>query len=132
MTARFSFDVDPSRDLLRTRLSGFFTPDDMAAYVAARRDAFAQLRCPINRHLALTDVTGMKIQSQEMVAAFSAVLADPSTQARRLAFVVATSLARSQLQRALGSRAAACFTTDREAAQWLLAPENAQMGSRAA
>lgn len=126
MDAHFFFDVDPTRHLVRTTLSGFFTAPAFKAYIAGRRAAFAQLRCPITHHLALTDVRGLKIQSQEMVAAFAEVLADPRTRARRLAFVAASTLARQQLSRAIGRRDARCFLDADEAEGWLLADDPLQ------
>jgi hypothetical protein len=125
MTASFAFDVDPARHLVRTTLRGFFTPAVLDAYLTARRAAFAQLRCPVTHHLALTDVREMKIQSQEMVAAFGTLLADPATRSRRLAFVTASTLARQQLRRAIGHRDARCFTDMDEAQAWLLSGEPA-------
>ena len=120
MSATFDIQVDPDRDLVRITLAGFFDLHAIQSFLAARSEAFARLRCPISQHLALSDVREMKIQSQDMVEAFGALLADPRTQARRLAFLVGPSLTRSQLQRAIGGRDAQCFTDEREARRWLL------------
>lgn len=126
MDGTFAFTVDPDRDLVRTRLAGFFDDAVIAGYLEARAAAFRQLRCGPNRHLSLTDVREMKIQSQDMVAAFARILADPAYRSRRLAFVVANSLARMQLRRALGERAGngvELFVDMAEAERWLLAGE---------
>ncbi|MGY4395229.1 hypothetical protein ACVWZA_000390 [Sphingomonas sp. UYAg733] len=119
MDAIFSVDADPSRDLIRIRMSGFFTPDSIKVFLTARRDAHAKLRCGPNEHLTINDLREMKIQSQNVVSQFYSVLADPAYRSRRLAFVVASSLARMQLVRALGSRSAECFTDPAAAEQWL-------------
>jgi hypothetical protein len=61
---------------------------------------------------------------QATLAAFYEVLADPEYHSRKLAFVVAPTLVRGQVTRALAGRPkAACFTALAEAEQWLLADE---------
>ena len=44
MTPQMSFDVEPQRDLVRITLAGFFTPDDVARFVAGRDAAHRRLR----------------------------------------------------------------------------------------
>jgi hypothetical protein len=121
MGANFTFEVDPSRDLIRIRMSGFFTPADIEAFLKARRDAHARLLCAPNRHVTLNDLREMKIQSQEAVDAFREILADPAYRSRRLAFIVSSTLARAQLGRALASRQARTFQDPTEAEAWLFA-----------
>ncbi len=121
MSAQFRIDVEPERDLVRIWMSGFFTHEDIAAFLAARAQAHGELRCAPNQHVTLTDLRGMKIQSREMVDAFQQMLADPAYRSRRLAFVAESTLARSQLGRALGSRVARVFETMAEAESWLAA-----------
>ncbi len=104
-------------------MAGLFTPGDIDAFVAARRRAHDELGCAPNRHVTLNDVRGMKIQSQEVVAAFRAMLADPAYRSRRLAFVAGQTLARSQLMRALDGRDARCFEQVEDAEVWLFAEE---------
>jgi hypothetical protein len=119
MSAEFSIDVEPERDLVRIAMSGFFTPTDIADFLETRRVAHAKLRCPRNWHLTVNDLRGMKIQPQDSVAGFQALLADPAYRSRRLAFVIGPTLARSQLSRALSGRDARCFGTVVEAEAWL-------------
>ena len=121
MSAEFSIQADPSRDLIRIRMAGFFTQADMLDFVEARRAAHAELRCRPNRHVTLNDVRDMKIQSQEMVDAFRGLLADPLYRSRRLAFVVGPTLTRTQLTRAISNRDARCFDDIWTAEAWLLA-----------
>lgn len=123
MDGSFDIQVDSARDLVRTRLAGFFTQDTVTRFVADRAAAFRQLRCGPNQHLSLTDVREVQIQSQEIVAAFRAVLADPTYRSKRLAFVTPTSLARMQLLRAINERAdgtTRCFTDPAAAERWVL------------
>jgi hypothetical protein len=123
MEAEFSFQIDRAWGLVRIRMSGLFTPGDIAAFLEARRRAHDELGCAPNRHLTLNDVRGMKIQSQDVVAAFRAMLADPAFRSRRLAFAAAQTLARSQLMRALDGREARCFEQVEDAEAWLFAGE---------
>ncbi|RYD58851.1 MAG: hypothetical protein EOP60_02795 [Sphingomonadales bacterium] len=123
MSAEFSIEADPSRDLIRIRMAGFFTQADMLAFIEARRVAHAELRCRQNRHVTLNDVRDMKIQSQEMVDAFRGLLSDPIYRSRRLAFVVGPTLTRTQLARAISHREARCFDDCWTAEAWLLASD---------
>jgi hypothetical protein len=127
MSANFHVEADPTRDLVRIRLSGFFTADDIEAFLEARRLAHAQLRCRPNRHLTINDVTGMKIQSQDIVAAFRDMLSAPEYQSRRLAFVTGPTLARSQLMRTLVNRTARCFDDHAAAEAWLFSENRGEM-----
>lgn len=124
MAAHFTVTADPARDLIRIKMSGFFTPADVEAFHAVRAVEHAKLTCGPNRHLTLNDVTGMIVQAQDIVAAFQSLLADPTYRSRRLAFVVSRTLARSQLMRALDARSARCFEDAAQAEAWLLAAED--------
>lgn len=121
MAAHFTVRAEPSRDLIRITMSGFFTPDDIQAFYDARAAEHARLTCGPNQHVTLNDVSTMKVQAQDVVAAFQSLLADPAYRSRKLAFVVNRTLARSQLMRALNGRTAKCFENRVEAEQWLLA-----------
>jgi hypothetical protein len=123
MSAEFSFDVDPQRDLVRIRMSGFFKQADIADFIEARRVAHQALTCAPNAHLTVNDLRGMSIQSHDIVDAFKDVLAAPEYRSRRLAFVVGYTLARSQAIRAIESRAARWFSDPVEAEAWLFADD---------
>lgn len=127
MTAHFTVCADPARDLIRITLSGFFAADELAAFRDSLASAHTQLTCGPNRHITLVDASAMKVQSQDMVAAFRDVLADPAFHSRRLAFVVDPTLLRSQVRRALDGRAAQWFANRPAAEAWLFAanPETA-------
>lgn len=101
------------------RLGGFFTPEEIVAFDAARRIAYQQLRCGKNQHVTLVDMRRTVIQSQDAVEAFARSLGDPETRARKVAFVVSRSLARLQVKRAAAGRGAAFFVTFEEAETWL-------------
>jgi len=120
MSATFSIHVEPERDLVRIRMAGFFTQPDIEDFFEARRRAHQQLRCAPNAHLTLNDLSGMKIQAQDIVAAFQAMLASPDYRSRRLAFVTGSTLARAQLLRAATGRDVRCFDDVAAAEAWLL------------
>ena len=132
MSAHFSFQVDPARDLVRITMAGLFTPDDIAAFEEARREAHSKLSCPPNAHLTLNDLRELKIQPQDVVAGFREMLSAPHYRSRRLAFVCGPTLARNQLTRALANRDARCFDDPVSAEAWLLRTEESTPRRRAA
>ena len=124
MGAIFRISVDPSTNMIRQYLAGFFEAADVERFVAARNAAHDQLTCGPNEHVTLVDVRDMKIQPQEIVQAFGAVLWGPRYRSRKLAFVFSQSLARMQLMRASEGRDARMFTNIDEAEAWLLAEDD--------
>lgn len=124
MAAQFTVRAEPSRDLIRITMSGFFNPEDIQAFRTARAAEHARLTCGPNEHVTLNDVRAMKVQAQDVVAAFQDLLADPAYRSRKLAFIVDRTLARSQLMRALNGRTAKCFENRAEAEQWLFAHDS--------
>ena len=125
MSAEFVISLDPARNLIDVRMSGFYGIDDVRRYAAAIGEATRTLGGEPGRQRMLSDITGMQIQSQEIVAAFAAFMADPRYAARRIAFVVDTSLARMQLNRAKMGRDAQAFHSRDAAEAWLFAEDRA-------
>jgi len=121
MTANFSVHTQADRGLLILELSGFFTVEEVAAFAAARDTALATLGTPPNRHVTLCDVSECKIQPQDIVETFRAMLIDPKVAAARLAIVTGSSLARMQVRRLVDRPNLAFFTARREAERWLFA-----------
>jgi len=121
MAAHFTVRAEPARDLIRITMSGFFTPADIEAFYQARAAEHARLTCGPNQHVTLNDLTGMKVQAQDIVSTFQSLLSDPAYRSRKLAFVVDRTLARSQLMRALNGRTAQCFEDRVIAERWLFA-----------
>ena len=119
-SATFSIDIDPSRDLVRICLAGFFSLDDVERFQADLSQAHQRLGCARKGGpLTINDISGMAIQSQDVVARWTAFLANPAHRSRRLAFVVGSTLARMQLQRTIVGRDAKVFTNVDEAESWL-------------
>ena len=123
MKATFTVEADRSGGLVRIVLAGFFTSDDIRDFGKARNDALEALGRAPGTHLTLCDVREMTMQSQTIVDAFEEILTAPERRARRLAFVVGPTLARSHLLRALISNNAKCFADPALAEAWLFAPD---------
>jgi hypothetical protein len=109
----------PDRDLLRITLTGFFGRGDVAAFDRARLAAHTRLTCGPNRHLTLVDVRDLKLQAQEIVGLFRAMITHPATRARRLAFVTGCSVVRMQVRRLIERDDIACFADPIAAEAWL-------------
>ncbi|WP_156358368.1 hypothetical protein [Sphingobium sp. Leaf26] len=119
MDVDFDIVPDPRHNMMRVRMTGFFDQEQVRQFAAAYRSALAGLTSP--GHLTLVDITAMKIQAQDVVAAFSGLLAAPDVRSRKLAFLCGSTLARLQAQR-LTDRDGVCFFEDPVAAErWLLA-----------
>ena len=123
MSAEYSIEVEPKRDLVRIRMGGFFEIEDIEGFFEMRKIAHRELTCSRNRHVTINDIRDMKIQSQEIVAAFREMLSAPDYQSRRLAFVTGPTLARSQLMRTLVNRNARCFDDQAAAEAWLFSQD---------
>lgn len=121
MHEKMSIRIDRALGLVRIRMSGLLTLGDVRTFYDMRERAFEDLALPKNAQLTLNDVRDLKILPQETLAAFCDLLADPVYHSRRLAFVVAPTLVRAQVIRAVGQRPnVRCFTNPVEAESWLL------------
>jgi len=124
MNGKFSIVADRAHGLIRIAMAGLYTLDDVRAFYEARRQAHEQLGLPKNVHLTLNDVRELKILPQDTLAAFFEMLADADYHSRRLAFVVAPTLVRAQVVRALdGRKNARWFEDPVEAEAWLIEEE---------
>lgn len=132
MEQKFTFKLEPSLGLVRISMHGFFALEDVAAFFEARRKAHAELGLPRNQHVTLNDIRGMKIQHQQVVAAFHAGLAVAEEKARKTAVIVVTSLARAQALRAVADPSVGYFTDVEAAEDWLFGVEECEMPLRVA
>jgi hypothetical protein len=121
MEAKFAICADDRRDALLITMSGFFRPSDVEAFTQDLRAARSRLSCLANQHLTLCDVRQMKIQSQEIVAAFAQVVGASGLRSRKLAFVTGSSLARLQAKRLTDREGVRFFSDPNEAEHWLFA-----------
>jgi hypothetical protein len=118
-----SIQVDPARGLIVLTLGGFATIDETQAFAREMAAAVATLGGTPNQHLTLCDISDLKIQSQETIQSFGALLAGKRYQSRKLAFVLGDSLARMQVRRLITSRVAECFADRAAAERWLFAAD---------
>ncbi|KQN25166.1 hypothetical protein ASE86_02600 [Sphingomonas sp. Leaf33] len=119
MNAAFAIETRRDLNLLDVRMAGFFSLDDVARYRAAMTEASRALGGDPGQQRLLCDISEMRIQSQQVVEAFRENMADPLYARRRIAFVVSPTLARTQVQRAMGNRTARLFLAREEAEGWL-------------
>jgi hypothetical protein len=118
MDAKFNILTDIRHNLMRVKMSGFFSDDDVQRFSADYRSLLAQLNAP--GHLTLVDIREMKIQPQSVVGAFSSLLASPDVRSRRLAFICSSSLARLQAQRLTDREGVRFFEDEAEAEDWVV------------
>lgn len=120
MDANYTIDVQPSLNLVKIKMGGFYNEPDIHAFRFTLTEKMRSLRCGANQHLTLCNVVDMKIQLQAIVDAFSKVVGDPRFRSKRLAFVTGSTLARMQTQRLTTREGVAFFTDEAEARAWLL------------
>jgi hypothetical protein len=121
MAANHSIVVDPVRCIVRASLNGFFSSGDVAGFARDQRGAYAALAGRIGQHVTLVDVSECKIQPQDVVEAFRALLNDPALMSRRIAFVTGSSPARMQIRRLINRDSARFFDDIAAAEAWLAA-----------
>jgi hypothetical protein len=119
MKPSYEITIDPPRGLLRITVSGFLSFDDLTGILVEKERALARLGLRPNRHLTLCDFSSCKLQSQDVVQLCRAAIADPRYMARRIVFVIGSSLARMQLRRMLERDDAKFFETMEAAEAWL-------------
>lgn len=131
MAGIYSITLVPERFLVRVTMSGFYEPDEALAFGQDIVRAQTRLECAPNDHLTLCDIRDMAIQSQSAVEAFMRVVGSDRIRSRKLAFVVARSLARMQARR-LTTRPNVEFFEDVTDAEAWLGVAGARIGDPAA
>ena len=119
MSANFSIVIEPSADLIRVKMGGFYSEADVAAFTAELTAKMQALRCAPNQHSMFCDVSEMNIQSQEIVGMFSKVVGHPKFRSKLLAFVTGSTLARLQAQRLTSREGVEFFSDVDDAETWL-------------
>jgi hypothetical protein len=114
----FEITTDPRRHLVRIKLSGMMSVDDVAELYRQEHVAIRAMRCPVGQHVLLIDSTQNELQTQDVIAAFKGELSRP-TRARRIAVVTGQSLSRMQARRLLTDQPGMIFATEAEAEAWL-------------
>jgi hypothetical protein len=112
--------VDAAQRLVTYTIVGFLDAELARRLGERQTAAMAQLRCSANMHLTMIDISRCKIQPQDVIETFRGILADSRYQARKLAVVVGSSLAKMQIRRVLHRDTVTYVETAAEARRWLL------------
>ena len=115
----YSIAVDRERRIVCATMSGFFSEEEVAAFARDEQAAAASLGCPSGQFGLLIEGSGGLIQSQDVAAAFRALMADLPLKAGRIAMVTGSALLKLQLRRMITSDRAAVFDTMDEARAWI-------------
>ncbi len=114
-------DVEPSRKLLRTRMSGFLSVQEVEDFSRREQGLVESMGWKSGEFLLLVDTEGAVIQSQEVVAALQGIVLHSRYRAGRIAVVRRDALTRFQTERILGVRDnTAIFGSVEDALEWLL------------
>lgn len=116
-----SIIVDRANRLLDTRIKGFATEADIAAYFDEEQQQVRAMGCGSNEHLLIVDLLEFGTQAQEVIASLEKRVAERSLKAKRVAFVVSSTLSKMQMKRAMKGRDnIAMFSQRSEALAWIL------------
>lgn len=119
----FSVTVDVATGCFETAMQGFWTLDTLADFARAVEVAVARIRAAGREPVSLCDYSGAMVQSQEVVAGFIAMMANPAVRSRRVAVYTEGALTKFQAARANRDHPEFRYFTDRGAAlSWLLEP----------
>ena len=116
--------VDRARRLFNFSAEGFFDVEGVASLAAQKAAALQSLGGRAGDHVSIVDVTGCRIQSQDVVAAFSDMIADCAIASRKVAFVASPGCQmRLQVRRMTRDRDASGLFDDVDSAKrWVLNP----------
>lgn len=120
MTAHYTIVADKPRATLRVTMWGFFGAADVDAFARDLTLSLAELDVAPNAHKMLCDLREMKIQPQDTVAAFGAVVGSAAFRSRRLAVVIGKSLVRKQAMRLIDREDVSYFDSVQPAEYWLI------------
>ena len=119
MTAEYTIVADKRIATVRVTMSGFFGTADVDAFAHDLSVTLADMNTKPNEHLMLCDLRQMKIQTQEIVAAFGLLTGTVALRSQRLAVVTGKSLVRQQAMRLTDRRRVCYFDNVGCAERWL-------------
>jgi hypothetical protein len=119
MTAEYTIAADKRKATVRVTMGGFFRMGDVDAFARDLSITLADMNTKPNEHLMLCDLSQMKIQTQETVAAFGGLAGSAGLRSRRLAVVTGKSLVRTQAMRLTDRRRVSFFDNVEAAERWL-------------
>jgi len=121
-----SIHVDLSRKMVDLRIGGLISAEDAAWIGEELRAAIRALGSDVGKHVTLYDASSVQVVPQETVELIKQTLDNPEVRkiwARKIAFVVSTTLARMQAQRLREVRPDIGVFDDRDSAiAWLMEP----------
>lgn len=92
----FTIATDPSHNLLRITLNGFWDPDTFEDFKREARDAALSLPCTPGDHYVIADASGAAIQSQKIAELLSHYMTGKTF---RFAFVTGNAVIKMQAKR---------------------------------
>jgi hypothetical protein len=116
----FTIETQPEHKLVRVKLSGMLTLEEVEEFYRQEHDAILRMGCALGEQIVLVDMTECPIQMQQIVSAFQNTMDRPD-RAWRLAMVTGGSLSRIQARRVAQREYVAMFDTTAEAEAWLFA-----------
>jgi len=123
----FTIDTQSEHKLVRIKLSGMLTLEEVQELYRQEHDAIRRMGCVLGEQIVLVDITECPVQMQPIVSAFQATMDRPD-RAWRLAMVTGSSLSRIQARRVAKREHVVMFDTPAQAEEWLFA----EMRKRAA
>lgn len=122
----YKITTEPRRKLVRLKLAGMLTREQVARLYREEHLAILAMGCRPGDHLCIVDLTACPLQIQEVAQAFQSEIKS-SGKARRLAMYVGEALGRMQARRIARERDdVAIFERRDEAEAWLFADPSRQ------
>lgn len=118
----FSITGDRGRRLIRARVEGMFSVEELQRFRREHQAAVRALGGPSGGYDMITDLTGFAIQAQPITQTLHSVIADLPLRPTRSAIVVSSVLLRLQLKRTIPNDKIRFFDTVAEADLWLKTP----------
>ena len=117
----FTFEINIASRLIRSRIEGFLTVEDVIEWSRQEQAAVMKIGCGSGEFLLFLDTSGCQIQSQAVVSLFQHIIATSCYKAQRIAIMRGNSLTRMQTDRIVSGYAyIAHFDTVSAAEDWLL------------
>ena len=114
--------MEPWRKLVRAKMSGMLSTEEVQAFAANFRAAVASMKLGSDEFSLLVETQGNTVQRQDVIALFEQLLTTPQVRARRIAIVRHGMLGRMQARRLTEQRLGAqVFDNMPEADAWLRA-----------
>lgn len=117
----YRITVDAEARIVRAELSGFFSPEEVAAFARDEQAAAQSLGCGSGRFGLLIYAPDGKAQAQDVIGAFQGLLRDAPLKSGCIAMVCESAILKMQLRRIVPADRAMVFDTEAEAKAWLRA-----------